>query len=97
MLTALVMVYNYYLLFFCFSFVSLVLFRDDQGSMTEITFTVNNQDQPLCADVIADDNSVLENDRLYTVALSSTDRAVVQTTSSNLLVTDDDCKYGTSL
>ena len=69
-----------------------LMFTEERSHFIEITFTVDNHDQPLCTDVFAVGNDVLEDERQYTVTLTSTDRAVSMTATSSLVVMDNDCK-----
>ena len=57
------------------------------------TFTATNQDEPLCEDVLAVNNEVLENMQLFNVTLTTADSAVLLSrVTSSLVVFDDDSK-----
>ena len=60
----------------------------------DLTFTAENQSQPLCVDVLAQDNNVLEMRETFAVLVVSQDAAVLLPAPSTLAVFDDDCKYG---
>ncbi len=70
-----------------------VQFVDTQGDSIDLTFTASNQGEPLCTNVQAFDDQVLENEEFYTVTLTSIDRAVtLQDATTSLVVFDDDCE-----
>lgn len=59
----------------------------------DLTFTVDNQDSPLCADVFAVNNEVVENMERFNVSITTEDPAVqLPRITTSLVVFDDDCK-----
>ena len=68
------------------------MFRGEDSN-ADLTFTIDNQGESLCVDVLAVDNQVLENLEVFNVSIATNDSAVdVPRVLISLVVFDDDSK-----
>ena len=62
-------------------------------SSVDQTFTVENQNSPMCVEVLAVNNQIVESREIFTVSLTTNDLAVqLPRMTSSLVVFDDDCE-----
>lgn len=75
------------LFFFVVSFLN-------SGSEANLEFTMENQDIPVCVDVFAVNDAVLEREEIFEVFIHSDDPAIkLVSNRTSLLIFDDDCKH----
>lgn len=59
----------------------------------DMTFGVDNQNEPLCAEVHPMNNEVVDNREAFAISITSDDISVdLPVNPTSLLVFDDDCK-----